>query len=92
MSGFHAQCGFSEMCVCIGPTAYVLTRSPGEGGGGGGGGGGARGGEGVWLWNASTGRHTTQCDPHCPLTSVHCVIGKQNVSVTSTQHMHHMYM
>ena len=63
--------------LLLGPTAYVLTHTP-EGGGGGGGGGGGRGG-GYWLWNASTGRHSTQYDPHCPLTSVGCIINKQNV-------------
>ena len=33
------------------------------------------------LWNASTGAHTTQYDPHCPLTSVGCIINCNNVSL-----------
>ena len=36
---------------------------------------------GYLLWNASTGAHSGQYDPHCPLTSVSCVIGKENVSI-----------
>jgi coiled-coil and C2 domain-containing protein 2A len=41
---------------------------------------------GYWLWNASTGTHTTQFDPHCPLTSVGCVINSQNVWANVQEH------
>ena len=66
----------THMSSLVGPTAYVLTHTPGEVREGGGGGEGV----GYWLWNASTGKHSSQYDPHCPLISVGCIIGKENVS------------
>ena len=53
--------------VLAGLTAYVLTENP-------------HSGVGYWLWNPSTGKHYTQHEAYCPLTSVGCVIGEHNVS------------
>lgn len=32
------------------------------------------------FWNASNGDHFRQHDAHCPLQSIGCLIGRENVS------------
>ena len=60
---------FFSKLLFIGETAYVLTKNP----------------ESVtseyWLWNARTGVHYDQCEPHVPLISVGCVFNDSNVSL-----------
>ncbi len=56
---------FNLYCL-LGETAYVLTKSLESG---------------FLLWNASTGVHYGQHQPHIPLVSVGCIFNGTNVSV-----------
>ena len=59
---------FPGSAIPEGPTAYVLTREAG----------------GYWIWNASTGEKFRASDNYCPVQSIGCLVGVDNVSCTKT--------